>query len=73
MPFLLPINSAKSEKISGCANSRIKTLESYWGQNCTLTTPAIFLQDLFQFLLYFNILKMKKKFLTFLTIPPKDM
>ena len=29
MPYLLPINSAKSEKISGRANSRIKTPESY--------------------------------------------
>ena len=60
-----------------------------------LSLPAIFLQDLFQFLLYFpffiwsnldflitgwpltysEILKMKKKkkFLTFRTIPPKDM
>ena len=59
-----------------------------------LSLSAIFLQDLFQFLLYFpffiwsnldflitgwsltysEILKMKKKkFLTFRTIPPKDM
>ena len=53
MPFLLPINSAKSEKISGCANSRIKTLESYWTKLYSHYRPAIFLQDLFQFLLCF--------------------
>ena len=92
MPFLIPINSAKSEKISGCANSRIKTLILL--DKIVLSLPAgnfltrsFSILALFSFfhleqlgflitgwpLTYSEILKMRKKFSTFLTIPPKDM